>query len=262
MGTPTRSRIQVSDPLAEVRVSPVRVNGSAVSNRGVELLNDAGEWECINIHSSSYNLIPNTLVEETTRQILGESALSWEPTGEIWTGRYWARLYKSDMTVEAPKVGDTLCLGLRVENSYDGSCQFRFVLMAYVLSCENGLLSPKNFTSYKLRHTNSNQFVTDEAVSVIRSGLDELMEVVPLVERLSDIPLSIELLSQVSRETGLPNGMLGLITKELKEANTAWDLFQAFTHHLTHHGKGKSSLLYQEAVGDYFLGNLMNRITV
>ncbi len=261
MGTPSRSRIQVSDPLAEVRVSPVRVNGSSVANKGIEIINDDGVWECANIHSASYNLIPNTLVEETTSQILAESTLSWEPRGEIWTGRYWARFYNSDMTVEAPKVGDILSLGLRVENSYDGSCQFRFVLMAFVLSCSNGVVSPKNFTSYKLRHTNSNQFFTDEAVSVIRSGLDELMEVVPLVERLSDIPLSIELLSQVSRETGLPNGEWGHITKGLRGASTAWDLMQAITHRLTHHGRGKSSLLHQEAVGNYFLDTLVDRIT-
>jgi len=257
----TRSRIQVSNPLAEVRVSPVRVNGSSVANKGIEILNDDGVWECTNIHSASYRLIPNTLVEETTRQILAESALSWEPKGEIWTGRYWARLYNSNMTVEAPKVGDTLSLALRIENSYDASCQFRLVLMAYVLSCENGLVSPRNFTSYKLRHTNSNQFVTDEAVSVIRSGLDELMEVLPLVERLSDIPLSIELLSRVSRETGLPNGEWGHITKDLRGASTAWDLMQSITHRLTHYGRGKSSLLHQETVGDYFLDNLVNRIT-
>ena len=252
-----RIRVSVENPLAPVRISPVRVNGSSVSNKGIEILNNNGEWECINVHSSSYNLIPNTLAAETTRQILDESSLSWEQTSEIWTGRYWARLYKSDMTVEVPKIRDILCLGLRVENSYDGSCQFRFVLMAFVLSCSNGLVSPTNFTSYKLRHSNGNHFVTDEAVSVIRSGLDELMAVVPVVERLNDIPLSIELLSQVSRETGLPNGMLGLITKELKEANTAWDLFQAFTHHLTHHGRGKSNLLHQEVVGDYFLNRII-----
>ncbi len=254
-----KKRVQISDPLAEVRVSPVRVNGSSVANKGIEILNNNGEWECINVHSSSYNLIPNTLAAKTTGQILDESSLSWEPTSEIWTGRYWAKLYKSDMTVEASKVGDTLSLGLRVENSYDGSCGFRIQLMAFVLSCENGLVSPKNFTSYKLRHSigNGNQFVTDEAASVIRSGLDELIAVVPMVERLNDIPLSIELLSQVSRETGLPNGMLGLITKELKDANTAWNLFQAFTHHLTFNGRGKSALLHQEAVGDYFLSRLI-----
>ncbi len=87
------------------------------------------------------------------------------------------------------------------------------------------------------------------------------MEVVPLVERLNDIPLSIELLSQVSRETALPNGEWGHITKDLRGASTAWDLMQAITHRLTHHGRGKSSLLYQETVGDYFLGNLVNRIS-
>ncbi len=41
----TNSRIVVSDPLAPVRISPVRVNGSSVANKGIEILNDEGEWE-------------------------------------------------------------------------------------------------------------------------------------------------------------------------------------------------------------------------
>lgn len=261
METSANARVRVSDPLAEVRISPVRVNGSSVSNKGIEILNDEGEWECINIHSSTYNLIPNSIVAETTSQILADTAIQWEPTSEVWTGRYWAKLFMSDMTVDAPRVGDALSLGLRIENSYDGSSQFRFVLMAYVLSCTNGLVSPKNFTSYRLRHTTGRQFLTDEAVSVIRSGMDEVMEIVPMVERLGDIPLTIELLSRVARETGLPNGEWGHITKNLHGAETVWDLMQAITHRLTHHGRGKSGLLYQEAVGDYFLGGNLNQIT-
>ena len=257
MEEPRRKRVSVKDPLAPVRLSPVRVNGSSVSNKGIEILNDNGEWECINVHSSSYSLISNTEVDNTAKQILSDSGITWKPMKEIWTGRYWAKLYKSDLSVEVPMLGDTLSLGLRISNSYDRSSRFEIALMAFVLSCSNGLVSPKNFTSYKLLHTNGSQFVTEEAVSVIRSGLDELMEVVPLVERLNDIPLSIELLSQVSRETGLPNGEWGFITKELRGAKSIWDLMQAITHRLTHHGRGKSSLLHLEAVGDYFLSRLI-----
>lgn len=258
MDTRVRNRVQVTDPMAPVRLSPVRVNGGPVTNKGIEIFNDDEAWECINIHTSSYSLIPNVEVANVTSEILDDSRIAWESTREVWTGRYWAKLYKSDVTVEAPQVGDTLSLGLRVENSYDGSCQFRLALMAFVLSCENGLVSPRHFTSFKMRHTTGNGFQVSDAISFLRSGMDELMGIVPLVEELSEIPLTIELLSRVSRETTLPSGEWGHITRELGGAHTAWDLMQAITHRLTHHGRGKSSLLYQEQVGDYFLDHLVN----
>ena len=256
MESRTRLRIQVRDPLAPVRVSPVRVNGSAVTNTAIEILDDEGAWQCLNIHSASYQLVPNEQVEQVTRAILDDTGMRWEPSGEVWSGRYWARMLKSDVAMKVPQVGDALKLGLRVENSYDGSCQFRLVLMAYVLSCANGLVSPRCFSTYRMRHTRSNEFSIDEAVSVIQAGMDELTGIIPVVERLSEIPLTMELLSQVAKDTELPNGEWGHITKELTEATSAWDLMQAITHRLTHYGRGRSSLQHQERVGDYFLHEL------
>ena len=255
-----RRRVSVADPLAPVRVSPVRVNGSSVTNQGIEILNDDGDWEAINIHSASYNLIPNEEVARTTREILTGSGMAWEPATEVWTGRYWAMHYKSDVSVRAPKVGDALSLGLRVENSYDGSCQFRLVLMAYVLSCANGMVSSRHFTTYRMRHTSNHEFSIPEAVSVLQTGIDELVGIVPTVDALSEIPLTVELLAKVSRVTDLPNGEWGYITKDLSGAQTAWDLMQVITHRLTHHGRGKSSLQYQERIGDYFLHTLAGSI--
>ena len=143
-----RKRVQVKDPLAPVRLSPVRVNGHSVTHQGVEIQVDDGSWEAINIHSADYNLVPNRKADEVSQRILMRSSLNWTKMHEVWTGRYWARLYKSDNSMAVHSVGDAISLGLRVENSYDGSCQFRLVLMAYVLSCLNGLVSPQNFGKY------------------------------------------------------------------------------------------------------------------
>ena len=256
MKTRKRAQVDVTNPLAPVRISPVRVNGTSVTNKGVEILNDDEEWECINIQSDSYNLIPNSAVQEVTGQILADSKMSWRAIRDVWTGRYWARLYKSDVSVKAPSVGDALSLGLRVENSYDGSCQFRLVLMAYVLSCTNGLVSTEHFTSYRMRHTRSNKFITSEAVSVLMRGMREVKAIIPMVEHLGEIPLTMDLLSKVSRETSLPNREWGHITKDLDQAKTAWDLMQAITHRLSHHGRGRANLQHQERIGDYFLDKL------
>jgi len=255
-----RTRVNVGSPLAEVRLAKVKVNGASVTHRGIEILNDEGEWECINIHSASYNLISNSRVEEVTQKILDESIISWTPHREVWTGRYWAKMYRSDVSVAAPEVGDTLSLGLRVENSYDGSCQFRMVLMGYVLSCTNGLVSPKLFSSYTLRHTASEELCVAQALDHLEAGVAQVKNVLPRVSRLNEIPLTTDLICRVANETDLPNGEWGHINKLLGGAKTAWDLMQCITHRLSHYGRGRSALHNEEVIGDYFLDQLYREV--
>lgn len=254
-----RSRVKVSSPLAEVRVAPVNVNGSQVSNQAIEIRDDKGDWQCLNIHSSAYKLVPNSAVAKIAEEILIQTGSSWKDEREIWTGRYWAKLYRSSLNVDAPEVGDTLSLGLRVENSYDGSCQFRMVLMGFVLSCTNGLVSPQHFSSFSMKHLGDEDVNLSLAASQIRRGMSELERILPLVNRLNRIPLTTDLISQVANETDLPNGEWGHINKLLGGSETAWDLMQAITHRLSHHGRGRAGLQNEEQIGDYFLGRISNR---
>ncbi|OPL19564.1 MAG: hypothetical protein AVO35_10400 [Candidatus Aegiribacteria sp. MLS_C] len=255
-----RKRVQVSDPVAEVRISPVRVNGHQVTHKGVEIQLDDGSWEAINIHSNDYNLVPNADADRVAKQILADSAYGWEKKDEIWTGRYWAALYQADSDVEAPSVGDALSLGLRVENSYDGSCQFRLILMAYVLSCSNGLVVPQHFANYRMRHTMNNEFDTAEAVYVLNSGMEQVVGLLPKIDELSRTPLTLSLLSRVAKETSIPKRDWGYIAENIGDASNAWDLMQAITHRLTHYGRGRSSLHYQEEIGNYFMGRIVQGI--
>ena len=251
-----RKRVRVSDPLAQVRISPVRVNGHQVTHKGVEIQLDDGSWEAINIHTNDYNLIPNADAYRVAKQILTDSAYGWVQKDEIWTGRYWAALYQADVDVDVPSVGDALSLGLRVENSYDGSCQFRLILMAYVLSCSNGLVVPQHFANYRMRHTMNNEFDIEEALLILNSGMYHVKGLLPKIEDLSMIPLTFSLLSRVAKETSIPKRDWGYIAENIGSASNAWDLMQAITHRLTHHGRGKSSLHYQEEIGDYFIGRI------
>ncbi|OPL19069.1 MAG: hypothetical protein AVO35_12745 [Candidatus Aegiribacteria sp. MLS_C] len=254
-----RSRVKVSSPFADVRVAPVKVSGSEVSNQAIEIRDDHGDWQCLNIHSSSYNLIPNVRVSEIIDDILIQTGQLWTPEREIWTGRYWAKLFRSDLEIDAPEVGDTLGLGLRVENSYDGSCQFRIVLMGFVLSCTNGMVSPRHFSSFSMKHIGIEEVSYSLAVARIRQGVDELEDILPLVSRLNRIPLTTDLVSQVANETSLPNREWGEICKLLGGSETAWDLMQCITHRLSHHGRGRAGILSEEQIGDYFLGRICNR---
>ena len=48
-----RKRVQVQNPLAPVRLSPVRVNGNAVTHQGVEIQLDDSSWEAIECNARS-----------------------------------------------------------------------------------------------------------------------------------------------------------------------------------------------------------------
>jgi hypothetical protein len=252
-----RPSVAASSAFAPVRLSPVAVNGSAVPQVGVEILNDDGKWECANIHSQGYQLIPNALVQQVANEITSRSTMTWSEEKTIWTGRFLSILYRSDHLVQLPEVGDAVCLGLRVENSYDGSAKFRLALMAFVLSCTNGLMSPRLFTTYTVKHSTSSDFDIEEAIEVIRDGAHSLEALAPKIGELSRMPLTTKRLAQVAKTADLPNRDWGHVLQQLESARSMWDLMQAITHRVTHNTRGRSLITTSETIGDYFLTRLV-----
>jgi hypothetical protein len=252
-----RSLMPVPDPYAPARLAPVSVNGTAVPQVGIETRRDDGSWECISIHSQGYQLIPNSLVQQVANEITSRSSMNWSEEKTIWTGRFLSILYRSDHLVQLPEVGDAVCLGLRVENSYDGSAKFRLVLMAFVLSCTNGLMSPRLFTTFTMKHIASNQFDIEEAIEVIRDGASSLEVLAPKIGELSRMPLNVKRLASVAKSIDLPNRDWGHVLQQLEPARTMWDLMQAITHRVTTNTRGRSLISTSEEVGDYFLTRLV-----
>jgi len=70
-----RKRVSVEDPLAPVRISPVRVNGHQVTQQGVEILNDNGDWEAIPITKSSAMCTTNASQNVTASGVLSQMRL-------------------------------------------------------------------------------------------------------------------------------------------------------------------------------------------
>jgi hypothetical protein len=248
---------QVSDPFAPVRLAPVSVNGTSVPQVGVEIMNDLGQWQCVNIHSQGYKLITNSLVRQVANEITSRSSMNWSVEKTISTGRFLSILYHSDHLVQLPEVGDAVCLGLRVENSYDGSAKFRLALMAFVLSCTNGLMSPKLFTTYTVKHSTSSEFDIEEAIEVIREGAYSLEVLAPKIGELSRMPLNVKRLASVAKNIDLPNRDWGHVLQQLEPARSMWDLMQAITHRVTTNTRGRSLITTSEEVGDYFLTHLV-----
>jgi hypothetical protein len=249
------------DPFAPVRLAPVAVNGTSVPQVGVEIRRDDGCWECINIHSQGYQLIPNSLVQQAAREITSRSSMEWSEERTIWTGRFLSVLFRSDRLIQLPEVGDAVCLGLRVENSYDGSARFRLALMAFVLSCSNGLMSPRLFTTYTVKHLAGNAFDIADAIGILNEGVTSLEVLAPKIAELSKMPLTTKRLAQVAKGIDLPNRDWGHVLQQLEPAKTMWDLMQAITHRVTSNTRGRSLITTSEVVGDYFLGRLADRIS-
>jgi len=255
-----RKAVQVTDPLSPVRLAPVAVRGTEVSQVAVEILDDAEDWRPIAIHGEGYQLISNSIVQETAREIISMSPMTWKEEKTIWTGGYLSTLYRSDQIVEIPEVDDAVALGLRVTNSYDGSAKFRLDLMAFILSCLNGLMTPRYFKTYTLKHVSAQEFNLDEAVSIITGGVVVLEKIVPRIAALSSIPLNLQALSHVANKINLPNRDWAYVVKHIGEAHSLWDLMQLATHQITHAGQGRAVITKSERVGDFFLGDLVDRI--
>jgi len=175
----------------------------------------------------------------------------------IWTVRFMSILLRSDRMIQLPEVGDAVCLGLRVENSYDGSAKFRMVLMAFVLSCSNGLMSPKTFATYTIKHLASNAFDIEEAVGILNDGVIALEVLAPKIGELSRMPLNVKRLASVAKNIDLPNRDWGHVLQQLEPARSMWDLMQALTHRVTSNAKGRSLITTSETIGDYFLSKLV-----
>ncbi|MBN1435414.1 DUF932 domain-containing protein [Candidatus Fermentibacterales bacterium] len=255
----SRTRVSVRDPMSPVRAVEVRTNGDAVF-QGIEILADSGQYELLNVHSTSYNLLANADVERAARRVLDDSGLDWRRVRETWTGRFWARQWMSDYQIEAPAVGDVLALGLLVQNSYDGSAQASMVLMAYVVACTNGLMSSRHFESYAMKHLVSETFDTRGAVAKLNAGMQQVQELVPVMERLHRIPLTVDLLVDVAVRTQLPRAEWGFVLEKLKGAETAYGLLMALTDRLSRNGRGRAGLDHQDRVGNLFFTDLVQEL--
>lgn len=111
-------------------------------------------WRECGVVSDDYLVVPNADVRDLAREIAGRSGLRFSEAKTFFDGKRYALalVAKEDGLVET-KVGDFVGLGLRVENSYDGSRRFSASLFAYRLACSNGMLVPSLFKRVTFRHT-------------------------------------------------------------------------------------------------------------
>lgn len=257
----TTTRPVFTNPLAEVVLEPVVVAGKDTGKMAVMVQDDSGEFQHQAMNSGDYKLLKNSLALQVGEDMMSRSPFAWEqmPTHDVWSGKFMARCYRTtDLTVELPAVGDAIALGLRIENSYDGSTKFRASLMAYVLSCLNGMTSPQFFESYTFRHLEGREeFDVSDISMKLEEGLSVLERVAPMIQELSETPLSASLITSAASSLSIPGhqfmGILKAMDLREEKRQTEWDFMQAMTYRTTHKMKGYAALKHSEEVGSFFL---------
>ncbi len=131
-------------------------------------------WTECGVMSADYLTVSNAEVRDMAHEIAARSGLRFSEVQTYFDGRRYALTMAAteDGLVEA-RVGDYVGLGLRAENSYDGSRRFGLSLCAYRLACLNGMLVPSLFHRVTFKHLRSSERWDDDvraALSVIEAA--------------------------------------------------------------------------------------------
>lgn len=246
-----------SSPFSDVALDQMEVGGEKVDKMAVRVMDDAGIFRTQAVVGMDYALIPNTLARQVGEDVMARSPYTWEHMATAHTGKVMSLSYRSDLILEVPEVGDTIALGIRIENSYDKSIKFKASLMAYVLSCLNGMTSRKFFKSFTFRHhESSGDFDVADISEKLLEGEGVLRKIAPVLAELKRAPLRSETICQAARELSVPGNNFMNVVKSLPAKSSNWDFMQALTAETTHQMKGVSALRHSESVGDFFLGSL------
>jgi hypothetical protein len=185
-----------------------------------------------------YQLIPHSDVVRQARSFINAMGT---PTESFTVARNGAVMlgvltYKEHTHTVAK--GDTVGLRVYIENSYNATRSLNIRVGALVLSCLNGMVTPRNIYNYVWRHT------TDVVIKFPDPGqiLESFGKESNRWASYGDIALSSRS-DQIGEayhqlEPVLGSGMLDAVRRETNgEGKTVWDFTQACTYQLTHTSK-------------------------
>lgn len=227
-----------------VREHPDNPNDIEILDKRIDfkpIINERDK-QAIAIHSERYKLYPNKEFIEVVKSVTGEQF-------EGYISESWNRLdvyfYPKDLTIDVnPQVGDTIRLGLRFTNSYDGTTALRIQFIGMRLICMNGMTTKGLISQLSTRHTTKS--LDSEKFGEIVSQLFDT-DLTLLKNILQDaqhqiVSNPIEWVEALAWKNGLPNSIKvavqeHLIRKEI-DSLTRYDLWNIFTEKITH-GWGK-----------------------
>lgn len=204
-----------SDPYAPIRKVPLDYNGLQSAAYSIQLEDwcktgtgidgkpeYGNKWQEKGVVSGNYLLIPNHEVREMAEAIAGESNFDWRPNKTFFNGKQFMYSMTTEQAIGEVAEGDYISLGFAMWNSYDGSRALSFELFLNRLVCMNGMITKKNFDSYRFKH--------NPASSDWQEDLDQVCEL------MGNIPADkyLESFSNMSRKLSINSHDLSIIRSQ------------------------------------------------
>ncbi|MCF7855424.1 MAG: DUF945 domain-containing protein [Candidatus Pacebacteria bacterium] len=250
------------DPMAPVSLEPVIIHGVDTDRRSVVLDDPTMGKVPVGIVGKHYGLWSNSDAMKVVNEIMHRSPYDWESVHRIWDGKHFNSFWKTtEQMIDLPEVGDAIHLGLRLENSYDGSCKLRIAVMAYVLTCTNGMVSDQRWGLFSVRHSASREVDWDDAITQLRHGAGNLINHAGHFRAMTQSGLQLPALLNVASDSALNPTFLGKYVKQVAahaggngttRGLTLWDALNIGTLLLSNPGN-LSGVRQLEAFTDCFL---------
>ncbi|MCK4521376.1 MAG: DUF932 domain-containing protein [Nanoarchaeota archaeon] len=245
-----------SDPYTDVTVEPMKVGDQEVAKVAVMVKDDDGERVIAAALSKDYNLIKNQIAADVSWDIMSRSEFKWKQLKIFFDGKKYAAYYITEDSIINIGNGDEhpLHLGFMTRNAYDGSGAFALEMFACNMSCTNQYISRNRFGFFQIYHTDSQQYLIDDAVQNVSVGANKLMEIAPMIKALRKEPLTIEHITAAKDKTDIPHTKWGDVIDRLAVENaTLFGLFQALTYVTSHKMSGFNSISVANSVTDHIL---------
>ena len=200
------------------------------------------------IVSGRYQLIPHRTVIEAARDIIGNNArderIRVEKSGAR-TSVYFS-LWRFDAS--GGEVGDTVDMGIRIMNSYDGLSSLTIELAGERLVCKNGMTAPAKGT-YSYHRAHVGQFDEQEFKKALEASIEKvtgkITEVQGVFEAAFNETYERDYIKKLLEGLDLPAMYKHLTWKHLMEkverdAFSRWEVYNALTNAISHHNTDKS----------------------
>ena len=211
-----------------------------------EVIRRESDGHILSVVSETYKLLTHKAAVEQTEKVLAEVG-EWK-RGKTSLTQDGARMRMEytfpkmnvnlgkTIDVHGKELDDIVNPTLVLQNSYDESLEFGFVLGAFRLVCTNGLRVGFDIMNISRRHTSG--LDVDYILGQARTASDMFFNrVIPRYKELTTEKITNvkEFMENLKEEKKIPGRLVDKVSEGIiKNEITRWDAYNAFTRYLTH----------------------------
>ncbi len=243
------TNIQISNEtetdLFDYEVKQVNLHADGRQTRWLgNVRTDTGE--CLGVCSDRYDLVQNRTLIETSESLFKSKGLTnWERKVVITHGGAKSRAVYRFPSLGIKVAKNDLIFALKVQNSFDGSLRASFNVGLFRLICSNGMTIPHKAINLSHKHTGTLNLETMS--DALDKAISDFTKSAPIFERMSVIDISQKQGDDII-DSMVKRGIGGLSERQAEGVKSVWanpthhedrerslwNLFNAFTQHITH----------------------------